>query len=37
MTPEHWLNIATRGLQKGAAQRIQAEYLAHLEDALEAG
>ena len=37
MTPEHWLNIATHGLALEAAARVRAEYLAHLEDALEAG
>lgn len=37
MTPEHWLNVATHGLAPEPAARVQAEYLAHLEDALEAG
>lgn len=37
MTPEHWLNIATHGLARAAAARVRAEYLAHLEDALDAG
>lgn len=37
MTPEHWLNIATYGLAPQSAQRVRAEYLAHLEDALDAG
>lgn len=37
MTPEHWLNVATHGLAPEAAARVRAEYLAYLEDALEAG
>lgn len=37
MTPEHWLNIATHGLEAGATARVRGEYLAHLEDALDAG
>ena len=37
MTPEHWLNIATQGLAPAPAQRVRAEYLAHLEDAWGAG
>lgn len=37
MTPEHWLNIATHGLAPQSGERVRTEYLAHLEDALEAG
>ncbi|MHA0035670.1 hypothetical protein [Deinococcus sp. PESE-13] len=35
MTPEHWLNIATHGLAPQSSVRVRAEYLAHLEDALD--
>ncbi|MFC4639206.1 hypothetical protein [Deinococcus hohokamensis] len=37
MTPEQWLSLATHGLVPEAQRRVRAEYLAHLEDALEAG
>ena len=37
LTPELWLNIATHGLASQAEERVRAEYLAYLEDALEAG
>ena len=37
MTPERWLAIATHGLAPQAEERVRAEYIAYLEDALEAG
>lgn len=37
MTAQEWLNTATFGLAPVAAERVRAEHLAHLEDALESG
>ena len=37
LTPKLWLEIATQGLAPQAAERVRAEHLAHLDDAVDAG
>lgn len=37
LTPKLWLEIATHGLAPQAAERVRAEHLAHLDDAVDAG
>lgn len=37
LSPKLWLEIATHGLAPQAAERVRAEHLAHLDDAVDAG
>ncbi|GGI78737.1 hypothetical protein [Deinococcus wulumuqiensis] len=37
LSPPLWLEIATHGLAPQAAERVRAEHLAHLDDAVDAG